>query len=545
LQNPLPRDGVDGEVEPQLVPPASRRERSLAAWQWLLSLERCQQANLLAADGFVAADRSNPHANVESQFVRMLAEFLDWDSDDAEVALAVAVSAALRCRDAAEQAAFPTNPRTQYWIRFHVDVADQTRRLAEDHLYVGTRELTDQATRTLQRLATEPEGNADQRTYHAAANLATRVSRAFALRNRALAELPWLLNWQVDASGTVADTRVRDRIQKLLEDLAVLTDQLETVESPTRLNEIQDALDTLAADIRDRGRRLRHALTEVAARDSVAISRLLETPLISGRERNNLRSHLMDWLSESHAELTIETAPTDPAASTLESVAADSAVSRHGRHPLLIHLDELASPVGATGTIGDEWSDDEQKNNMERTGQPRHARDVVSQGEQFRRNIRGLHTLIGRRTAVGIADLRKSTAQWTDTAHRELVTADRLTRIIAPLSPPAPTAVRRPGSDDAAMLLMKLDLRNLYFWHARRALDDFWGPNPDGLTNDAIESRPWFHHAATALTELGVVLLPGRYQASTVFRDTDLISLTAERIRIGQSSFLRPVIDDE
>lgn len=91
----------------------------------------------------------------------------------------------LDCRQAAERAAFAGgDPRVYRWIAAAVEQGDAQRREAEDLAFAGGDESA-----ILQRLT------AAQESYQAAAQTALEVARAFALRDQALAGLPYWLEW--------------------------------------------------------------------------------------------------------------------------------------------------------------------------------------------------------------------------------------------------------------------------------------------------------------------------------------------------------------
>lgn len=190
---------------------------------------------------------------IEHHYLRMLARYAPAaafrDGD---------VVKSLEVRSLAEQSAAPPNLRAVPFVRTAVDRADEKRRLAEDHLFVGETTDLDEARRGRDQ---------SERAYNDALVVGREISAAYALRDRAWAELPYYALWL--SRPSLADTvdvdaernRLLDQVwtpgiesahrltNLLLDTRAGEATQKERKTLEARLAELQQKLDSLSTGI--------------------------------------------------------------------------------------------------------------------------------------------------------------------------------------------------------------------------------------------------------------------------------------------------------
>ena len=168
--------------EPQR--PYSYRSASAAVWAWLLadsSHVRDLPAALNYLDGAVERPAYDP---IEIHFLRMLDAYLDPPLLESG---GDRIHRALVARNLAEQAAAPPDARVLYWLQPPMAPADQSRREAEDRLFVGSPRALAQADGLWNGLIGE---NGQGGTFAATIHRGGEIAAAFQLRDRAWAELP-------------------------------------------------------------------------------------------------------------------------------------------------------------------------------------------------------------------------------------------------------------------------------------------------------------------------------------------------------------------
>jgi len=525
LQSWINRPQPEGEVPRSMEPPVIPDERRRAAWVWLLNRgESCSKAELQRAVTFAEGGESSGltqgSPNVESQFARMLNVWPDWGAAAVASQLARNVNSAIKCREIAEVAAAPVDPRAQYWSQSLVDQADTRRRLAEDQLYVGTPELLSQSQATFDQLldADDQLMDAEQTgNYPDAVRIADEISHAFAVRDRALSEIPEVIRWLVDDAGRIQDAKKFKRLQKLLDDLSTLIEELDRFEMPDRVVAVEQTLGTMVTHIRDKDEYSRASTDKLTSAESVVFEELLKSSLISGERRETLREHLLEWYVTDHSKFELAPLETDRARNSEEETSAADSL----RHPLLQYLDKIVPPV-----YSDPSSDPDLEGPVTAENSP-HAADLAQQGGEYRKRILRILQVAGRKTAQAKDKLSSGLAQADESARVDLVVAERLVRVVAPLHPGASR------NDDPAELRGKLDLHNFCLWHARRIAEDFWGPDP------ADSAEPWFKLAGDRMS------LAARSQVSRATTNphhiTEVETLLSERLTTHEKQYLHAV----
>ncbi len=463
------------ESPPALQAPCNHLDASRAAWQW--ALDGLEASDLRRVLQFVAdAPGRLAPGPVEAHFLHMLDAHLDRTVE------AQHLRESLRARHLAEQAATPADLRVFYAIQARVDRADAKRRLAEDRLFVGQRVALAQAA-ALWKGVSGPEGD-----YPAAVELADRLAEAYRLRDRAWAESPhlaaWILAAREDPAGSSArlielaraNAALATEVERAV-DAAAWTDTLG--QSVVR---VRDALSALRSAYDDQCRRL----DATAARDSRTlrdIAAVLSVPLLSGEPRNRLRVKYLEILAAgAGSDLDLAESGSDAsdelAGPPRGSDTGDETATPIPDHPALAIVEQAVS-----GEIAEEAAPEQ----------------LHRQGQSLRRRVAGIPSAAREhmdRTAAALA--RPGPASIPGDVRIGCARADRLVRATSFLFSDDPWA---DVADSPAGRLERIDLHYLLRWHARRAMDDFWGPAPG-------EAAPHFALAAAACLESARAICP-------------------------------------
>lgn len=446
---------------------------------------------------------------LEVQWLKMLTEY-PLDEPGVERELGPAILA----REQAERAAAPADVRASHWIADLVDAADQQRRLAEDWLVVGSSESLVKAARNWPHLPTSDE---KQGKYQVAQSLATKVSNALRARDRAWADALHMAGWTLSRKNPRRNTDVA-KFRKWLSGLRTLSAELHRPHAG-EFDAVQE-VDKLAA--------LEKAL-------SVSLSEWIPS---YSQTRLSENAEDMDDSQARQIELLLYLPPLDPTTSKALHANDDR------RAKYVDHLFDRVRP--ASEKAGPPTEDDsaavEQAyretlwNNTlaldclladqvsDERGQPGKEFPATAEGDQ----VEGLAKRGGRlrqalrqagKTAADLKDkamellvLGNVTAnpekepQLASKQERELALnvrkklseADLGLRAAAPLLPVQPPA-------DLAQHLARLDALTEFIWHARRVIDDFWGPWPAG-------SKPYFSLAARKYLEGAETAWPDQQQ---------------------------------
>lgn len=473
-------------------------------------------------------------ALVEQHFLAMLQDYLDpkvWGD------VGNPARRALRIRREAEVAATPLDVRAQYWAVAAVAAGDSRRRLAEDNLFVGT-------TASLV-LADRLWSEAQRDGYRRAEQLATEAQKALALRDRSWSKTVYLAAWLF---GRLPDSDLPqmesqlDTLRGLIDGTHRLAAELDVSSSTgqwdaAKTKIVEGCLDELLEAYFDECQELSSAgLEEQTLR---GIDTVLSVPLVTGKARNQLRQRYLDIAERRAADWRQIASNPDGSRRSVERAATEDRFATYLRrlsywqkqrpqqpeHPVLSILtrDIVAADIAAS---------DEQR-----------LRDVIGKREQFdaaddkaaafesdrfyERQGALVRRWLGR---IGPDD--PLCKQWTRQTRALMADAEAsATAARAPcgkavrlLRAAAPLLARQPWDEadqDPVRQLHGLDLRNLMFWQASRALDDFLGPARD-------QKVSFFQLATADYIRSGKSLC--REAAGAYFDKTDLEALLAARI---------------
>jgi Mg-chelatase subunit ChlD len=468
------QDEKEKHPAPEPTPPAPVQYSYIAAstavsgWASSAPITREKLAESLA---FLDRAENRPAADmVEMQFLRMLVTYLDppvWtDSPDS-------INRAILARNLAETAASPSDDRAFYWIFSKVEQGDILRRFAEDWLMVGSKTALDGAAKALRDAAGE------NGIYPQAAATAEQIAAAYRFRDRALSELPYLTRWLL--ARTVAVPSGDAKLRAAIDALGKLVDSLgdwEKGNSPDvvvaastalqyNLETLENAYFQECADLRTAGE---------DKQTLASISDVLAVPLVTGQRRAALRE---EWLSIARkiesSGAGYRVAGYDKPVTSAESLKENSSPVLERLRSWTIHpiLWELVASADALRAVESSPANRETASIGEMI-----ARFGV-QGGHVRRMLLGEREEAEKRLAETVRLVKIGTAPLPTPGEirKPLATADRAIRAASPL-------LGKPLWDDPRndplCRLQNLDRHNLLLWHARRMLDDFWGPLKSG-----------------------------------------------------------------
>lgn len=507
--DPTPSDQLadDARIEPP-APDAPYPYMLAAVAVW----ERCREAAGLEqfdeALTFLDGAEGQPGVEpVEIHLLRMLHAYLDEPVWTGRLPV---VRQALFAREMAERASTPPEARAAYWSRARVDEADQSRRPAEDLLFIGTREALDQ---------TQGRWEESQAAYQEGIELAESVTAAFELLDRAFARLPHLAQWLLEARLTRSrEEELFGALHTALDDvhpLAAGLDQgLEEAAWPPqqrkRVERLTDALTRLEEVYVDEALSTRGGDMENLARIRTA----LRQPLVTGSRRNTLRGRYhkiagrirppaADYAPDPTQEID---APTGPIDRTARRRLDEMLGKRHPALALLTRegIDEalavaLPDTLEQQGRLIRQWlhgPDGHEPGRLSGLGVLEQARGWVGESVEA----------IGREP-----DSQRSIRAQYASIRAPCSKADWLVRAAAPLLAPIRWEAKVPPVDRPAERLQRLDWHHLLVWQAERAVEDFWGPRP-------AWGMPYFEAASQAYLAAAEKLLPDSGPSRAVVR---------------------------
>lgn len=211
---------------------------------------------------------------------------------------------------AAQDGVYAHSEETYPWVRSAVSEADRQRRLGQDLLFASDAASWDRASAALERAR---EG------YKNAAATGQTIRQAAALRDRALADLPYYSRWVANrASGTnpVAqhdNAAIPKAVDELWRDLHALADALESTPPRADNREAVKQRAVLGDRVRDRFERLatefaEHCLTLTVANLQV-VWRDIDDALIVPTLEPALRMQLLENRQRISRHLLLETGP--------------------------------------------------------------------------------------------------------------------------------------------------------------------------------------------------------------------------------------------
>ena len=364
----------------------------------------------------------------------------------------------LDCRQAAERAAFAGgDPRTHTWIAAAVEQGDAKRREAEDLLFAGGLDSD-----ILQRLA------AAQESYQTAMTTSQDAARAFALRDQALADMPYWLEWA--SSGDEERVQLGMRLIDGARQLELVLDETADTSSAEKVNDAANQVEQVL-------RKLEESVAAATTRCLDAsfhlgylpeLEQLLAVPLTDPARRQRLWDKYFSVLQSDQVEAA---ASADAAKVPAERAAANK---------LLAHWLKRRDAAGARFDA------------LAKAG-----RDELLKGEKD--------------FALAENELRAKLAE-ADRTIRALTPWLTLVEVRQPASEGDGARAELPGRH-GAVLREQCARHDYYLWQADRFLEDFLG-NDDGqyrevmtlLGRDTLE--PYCTASAAQLVEAASRLFP-------------------------------------
>ncbi|HEV7222982.1 MAG TPA: vWA domain-containing protein, partial [Pirellulales bacterium] len=469
--------------------------RADAAWRWLVeggadsASQRLQPDSVRRILDFVGQPEAPQQAELaEMHFLRMLAgDAQTPGGSNLPPALwqqaATHVLKALAARQAAEQAAAPADERARYAVGKLVEAGDEHLRRAEDALFVGRQSDLDLAERSRQQALAN---------YQQAQAKAELLAAAFAARDRAWADLPYLAQWfarRLGAKSAPGDSaeanddllqsavraagRARD-LEDLLEQYlaACLRPAEADAPLPPESMDLEARLDTasrqLAVGLDGLAGALSQAVKQVMDQQTSDertlrdIESLLISPLVSGEQRRSLRQSYQEGLVRRAADSG--PGPGIASESAAGAIQAERTflerISAWPEHPAPAILGGAAADAAPSAESA--W------------------RLLALRGDDVRRRLRQPSETAPANSASA-EDAASVSPLWA--ARSALDRAER--RLVAGAALGA-----EPGRDDPARRLLQFDRGELLAWQAQRRLNDFWGPD------DSARRKPFYFVAA-------------------------------------------------
>jgi hypothetical protein len=456
-----------------------------------------------AIDRFVAyLDQFDGDQLVERQFLRLLSRY-DLPALLKPPAL---LGRALEVRELAERTALPGDARALAAIEAPVRAADELRRLAED-LWLSAQDS--------QRSQAVANWTAAEAGYAKARAASDQWKRAWALCDRAWAELPYLAAWlcrplPLGQNAAANDGHITEMLLPLLEETRAMATALdrdgwdETAQQTLahHVAKVSDGLELLDAFVAAEGQRLLKPDEPAAARSLHGIHALLGMPLVPAQMRDQLLNRSAELNARLQTEFVAGKAPGQAAAAQPVSYA-ERAAARWPMHPALAMLNTDRNAPADNGAAA-------------ASGTPASPADAAVK-------LAAWNTLLRTRLIEMPMDLQRQLA--TSAASNELAgqaalrqAASRVRAVSAYWFPPL--------ERDPVEALAQRDLQWLLLWQAARMLDDFLGPAEDG-------EPPYFRLIADAYLES--VKHVGETSSSIEQESARIARLRDERLKAARS----------
>ncbi len=456
--------------------------KAQAAWRWITAspangelekrIDRLHE-NILPTSGSWRMD-DEP---VEIHFLRMLAAH----RNQRESLAADVLKASIARRNAAERAAAPSDARVHYHARPTAALADEQRRKAEDALFVGRSSDVAEATRL--------GGTADE-AYRRAERLIAVLADAYALRDRALAETPWLVRFRARRLEAAASSDADDKAMVSLLDLhhdvkrqidefvkrrgvGGLFDPADVDQFAMQTNELRGRFEALRSPIVEA---MKKRSAQGSATDRLRMLDALASPLLAGADRQRLHEQARVLFGDEFRYT--ELAPDSSAEASVAEGRTDHHVARMlkwKRHPAMDLVDAPAADI-----------------------KPGERTSLADAGRALRQRLVQIEGRIaGAKDVPG--DLSLDDGLTPPTARTQLAATDlesRAAGLYRGMLPKITPADR----------LERFDRQRLLVWHYQRTLEDFWGPSPE-LPSPEMPSpekigNTFFHVAAQRLAAL-------------------------------------------
>ncbi|MEX2187715.1 MAG: hypothetical protein WD875_13005 [Pirellulales bacterium] len=493
--------------------------RSQAAWRWIEQTPSNAEWDKLAERIDRLNDQILPTSGnwriedepIEVHFVRMLAAFRNRrETPDPKL-----LFASIARRAAAENVAAPTDVRVHYNTRRAVMLADENRRQTEDSLFVGR--ASDLAK------AKESGGTADAQ-YQRADELAKALSDAYALRDRSLAEIPWLVRYRARRLEAGAASNVDDQAMYDLLDLHHDVQQLIRgfVDRP-RVGGLYERADVdtfvkRTNDLRGEFEKLRKPILEAmnkrsaqgSASDRLRLLDALALPLLVGEDRENLHKQARVLFGDKFSYTDL--APDSTEDATVAEGRTDHHVARMlkwRRHPAMDLVDAPMADI-----------------------KPGERASLADAGRALRQRLVELERRIAAAKGVP-GDLSLDDGLTIPTLRAELAQTDLESRAAGLFRGPLPKIT-------PAERLERFDRQRLLVWHYQRTLEDFWGPSPQKLDQE------FFHVAAQRAAALARSQDDGidARSPNAATQTAEMSELLAGRVKAA-SDGLGPRFDDD
>jgi hypothetical protein len=442
---------------------------AVGVWEWLV--RRAQQRSTVSkADverGLRLLRQVSAPPLMEVQFLAMLEEWIDWDAPHAE--LGEAVAWAIRCRDAVERAGQFEDPRVFDWLRNDLEQLAETRRQAEDRMYVGTPKELSQAISELKQSLEEAERLlAAGRSLH----------EAYHFRDLSV-------HWLLSCPGSVWDL-LDPEFSHWNQEIHELEQLLEQRGGSAQ------AVEASLAQARGTWEGIRRRIsTGVASLTSVRGTQPIDAP---SRRRLQQFNRLPLIAPGDEDALRRRLAESDRQQISVHLTGRRGSEQAERIHP---HADPLKISNAFARQLA--WIDS--TNSLE--GETEQALLIPASGDLREADLRERLNRQGRRYRELLAAAPRRFQTLTELSsqgdrnlagvERQLAEADRLVRIVAPQR--GFSVLRRSGADAAlpAQRLAGLMNSRIALWRAEQTIRDFWGPQLVGTSQtpffETIASR--------------------------------------------------------
>ncbi|MGE3779003.1 MAG: hypothetical protein AB7F89_17590, partial [Pirellulaceae bacterium] len=460
------------------LPPALRYATAAeVAWRFLGGQTRLLRTHL--RDALQLIDESQGRRGQKNQplpdlveilYLRMLDRYLDVPPNTADFSdvQRSGIRNSLVARALAEQAAAPGDERVHYWIQSLVNEGDVARRVAEDRLFCD--------------VATSTTGSPAADTYRQAIGRAQQVAGFLELRDTVWNGLPHLAAWVLRAPDAQASRGLAVSTDQLLKDVELLAQSNQALAAMLDQS-LVDGKFNVSTDIQMTADQVRQAWEELrnsyvgycqelkdrSSRDKPTLREIasvlrVPSPLLDAEERGLLVDVFLagafDRPDLPGGKATLPSAARADGQDGIPAILRPYAQGTDRLHPALQLLDRSRFVLLLNRH--------ERLEELKRAGES-DVTWLARQGERVRATLVDVDA-----AAQDLEDDTKSrlkdaleTAANIRAGSSE---ADRLLRAAAPL---APGDLRNaPGR------LRDVDHHLQLLWHARRVMDDFWGPSP-------------------------------------------------------------------
>jgi hypothetical protein len=391
---------------------------------------------------------------------------------------------ALKLRNRAEELAVPRGPdglpgdeRAHYYARHAANAADERRRLSEDVLFIGERHDKHYAD----------EAAEANELYDWTGRVMQEATAAYAVHDAALAETPYLAMWLCGPAVANIPTRSTLVNNELLRLIRETRDLGQAISQPEKLNE-RDYLslggdlpfNQLAGDVLKRHQSVNEAfrkatsdLAGLGAQGPAACNALdaaLLTPLIPASQRGELlknRAAVSSNLNKQYFESRKE---------------GNEASGRHLDEEKGAASNDSLSPYQEQMQAWDSHP-------LVEILLPTDSSKIASELEWCENSAARLRSRLARLPSdespvEGEPKNAASSGVFRD--RQRLSRAERELRASAPIS-----FGWNAMTSDPILELRQFDLRQLLVWHGQRAMQDFWGDDPQTAVDE-----PFFYRAA-------------------------------------------------